>query len=508
MAKLYIFAIGGTGARVIKALTMLLACGVKSNFKEIVPIIIDPDKNGADINRTINILKEYQRIHDGCGDFEKNDFFKTKITTLSEIIASGFRYEVDGTQSSSFKDFIDFGNMDTPNRYFANLLFSNDNLNSNLEVGFKGNPNMGSVVLNQFTRSAAFSAFANNYKPDDSIFIISSIFGGTGAAGFPLLLKNIREGKVVIDENKDPKYHEFLKNAIVGAITVQPYFKLGVSSQSRIDSQSFITKTKAALHYYSSNVSGNDSLNAMYYIGDTDTPEYPNIEGGRQQKNDAHFVELASALAVIDFGNTNNFYSTVDGRATNQITFKEFGIDEGAKTVNFSHLNQATNELIRSNLTAYFYFSLFLKDKLKSELKRPYAEFYTNKFDISYLSQNPFYLTLSSFNKSFRIWLGEMYRNDEHFRPFSIRVLKDERTNDVIEAEVTDTSIFSVLNDVKERKSFLDRTPFPKKNYELFVHELNKSAEIVGNADINKRFMGVFSTATQSLVKKKLFSNE
>ena len=43
MSKIYIFAIGGTGSRVLKSLTMLLAAGVKTNASEIVPIIIDPD---------------------------------------------------------------------------------------------------------------------------------------------------------------------------------------------------------------------------------------------------------------------------------------------------------------------------------------------------------------------------------------------------------------------------------------------------------------------------------
>jgi len=41
MAKLFIFGIGGTGSRVIKALTMLLASGVKlnNNFNTIVPVL-------------------------------------------------------------------------------------------------------------------------------------------------------------------------------------------------------------------------------------------------------------------------------------------------------------------------------------------------------------------------------------------------------------------------------------------------------------------------------------
>ena len=64
MAKLYVFGIGGTGSRVLKSLTMLLASGVKlqNDFDTLVPIIIDPDAANGDLNRTADILTKYQNI--------------------------------------------------------------------------------------------------------------------------------------------------------------------------------------------------------------------------------------------------------------------------------------------------------------------------------------------------------------------------------------------------------------------------------------------------------------
>lgn len=40
--KVFVFCIGGTGLRVMKAITMLAASVVKTNGYSIVPIIIDP----------------------------------------------------------------------------------------------------------------------------------------------------------------------------------------------------------------------------------------------------------------------------------------------------------------------------------------------------------------------------------------------------------------------------------------------------------------------------------
>ena len=81
MAKLFLFGIGGTGARVIKSLTMLLACGVQPNrseIDEIIPIIIDPHGANEDLKRTISLLNNYQRIYERLGD-NRQGFFVQKL---------------------------------------------------------------------------------------------------------------------------------------------------------------------------------------------------------------------------------------------------------------------------------------------------------------------------------------------------------------------------------------------------------------------------------------------
>lgn len=503
MAKLYVFGIGGTGARVVKSLIMLLASGIKTKF-DIVPILIDPDRAGGDKNRTEKILKDYQNIHKELKGFEHSHFFSNEVSTLSQVMVNkgsngnnidSFSYEIDGVQNGRFKDFIDFSNLDTNNRSLASLLFSDRNLNSDLEVGFKGNPNIGSIVLNQFTKSEAFQSFADSFDRDDRIFIVSSIFGGTGAAGFPLLLKNIRNGFV------NGKFYSHLQNSIIGAITVQPYFKVKQDDDSEIDSHGFITKTKAALHYYFKNVTGNNTINALYYLGDLADNTYDNHEGGVDQKNDAHFVEVASALAIVDFSNTDKSYiPTINGKAERPI-YKEFGIKNNLPQIGFNDLAIETKDIIAQRLSEFFYFNLFTKDKLQSELAHPYASAYTNKFDANYFNQT-YFKHLSDFNNSFRIWLAELSRNKVSFSPFDIRP-QVGRSNEITDFITGTSSIFNLVRSVPERRNLINI--LAKNNYELFIEHLNKAAEKVGNAPTNKRFMGVFSRATQSLVKQKLF---
>ncbi|MGH1386872.1 hypothetical protein [Kordia sp.] len=503
MAKLYVFGIGGTGGRVLKSLTMLLATGVQTKF-DIVPIIIDPDGAGGDLNRTSKILREYQQIYDAIDNYEHCDFFKNKITTLGDIakdqsrggkIFDGFQFELNGIQNDKFKDFIGYNTLNTNNMALTELLFSEKNLNADLEVGFKGNPNIGSVVLNQFTKSEFYQTFATNFQSEDRIFIVSSIFGGTGAAGFPLLLKNIRKGKI------DNANYETLKNAKIGAITVQPYFTLGKNDESEIDSHNFITKTKAALNYYATSITGNNSINTMYYIGDTAKTEYENIEGGASQKNKAHFVELASALSIIDFANIEDFELEVSNGSALHPKYKEFGIKD-CQTISFEELYTETEKLIKKSLTKYFYFNLFDKEKIIKNLKDPFAREHEPSIDENFFTQ-PFYKVLADFNKSFRIWLAELKDNDISFAPFAINPTKDNQYN-IIDFSVGSDNIFTLLNNIPERKSgfgFLK-----KKNYELYRAHLNDSAaEIKDAPDTNKRFIGIFSRATESLIDTKLF---
>src|SRR5690606_35969734 len=154
---------------------------------------------------------------------------------------------------------------------------------------------------------------------------ISSIFGGTGAAGFPLLLKNIRSASHSLNN------HALLRSAPVGAVSVLPYFGVKKDEDSDIEKSTFISKTNAALRYYEYGV--NDSVNSMYYLGDKLVKDYDNHEGSVAQQNDAHFIELASALAILDFANETNV-------SINKV--KEFGVANQAQTLTFNDLENVT----------------------------------------------------------------------------------------------------------------------------------------------------------------------
>jgi len=476
MAKLYVFGIGGTGSRVIKALTMLLATGVNISDFEVVPIIIDPDEANGDVTRTIDILKNYQHLRDSLSftAADDNKFFKTKITNVCQ----NFKLVLSDIKNERFKDYIEYGSLDESNKALISLLFSEDNLDADMEVGFKGNPNIGSVVLNQFKQSQDFKAFASSFAQNDRIFIISSIFGGTGAAGFPLLLKNIRNADSSISTSK------LLQDAPVGAITLLPYFGVAPDEESKIDKSSFISKTKAALSYYEENVSGNNSLNALYYAGDDITKDHPNHEGSVSQKNDAHFLEVAAALAIVDFAAMPaTALVNVNGKAENPV-YKEFGIKENAPAIIYENLGFASQLLLKKPLTQYLLFAMYCTNKMQDCPDNAWAK---NINLQSFLTQPFLSSYLRVFNQYFMEWLNELNNNQRGFSPFNLNA--------------NDTNLFEMVKGVKPNSSIFEGGG---KNYLRYNHLLDKSQKNLKNNDSpEQRFMNLFHNTTETLVSEK-----
>ena len=323
-----------------------------------------------------------------------------------------FGFPLKNTRDCLFKDFIKIDELNNANRALISLLFSEKNLNSDMKVGFKGNPNIGSVVLNQFANSQEYKDFANGFQQGDRIFIISSIFGGTGASGFPLLLKTLRS-------DRDSQSWNLINNAKIGAITVLPYFNVSQDDNSGVDSSTFASKTKSALAYYEHNISANGGVDALYYIGDNIPASYENHDGGSEQRNNAHIIELCSALAILKFA------ATPDSELSGDTLHYEYGLDTNNTDISqiiFSDLGRNTQVEIQKPMTQLLLMYKYLINECEKEYKhQPWA--IDNNLDSSFFTGD-FYKDLMKLLDSYREWLVEMADNNRAFKPFNIDRIK------------------------------------------------------------------------------------
>lgn len=413
--KVFVFCIGGTGLRVMKSIMMLLSAGLKTNGYMIVPIILDPHNDLKEKKDLNNLIDEYRKIYDlsvkinqSQKDNPLEGFFGVDVERLENLNDQQNDTYTPIAEERSFADFLGIENIGKTdvNDYFVKTLFSEANLNKSLSVGFKGNPNVGTVVLSELvTGSAWFKAFKNHCQKDDRVFIISSIFGGTGASGYPLI------EKLVHDEKDYPE----VRDAIIGAVSVLPYFTLKdqTHTSSDIDSATFLTKTKSALTYYENNVKSH----YMYYIGDKSmSATYDNNE--LEQKDTANFIELVAASAL--------FHFVKQEKPTTPQCFSR-AIKEDVSSLSLSKLGDSYKPLIKAVADM-----LMLRQLVKILPEESQYPLIINRHWNDKFWKDESFETLKHYIANFEKWYEELANNKRSFSALNFDKNKDDITNGFI----------------------------------------------------------------------------
>lgn len=309
--NLYIFAIGGTGSRVLRSFINLLATGVQlPNITSVIPILIDTDARNGDKEIISDIIRSYidtrNEIYTNDTEKQEASFFKTEVKYFKEITRNNERVGSneafnDLTSEQTFIEWLNDGSneFDAKHRNLLNLLYDDNSsegreeLRLSIKKGYKGNPNIGSVVFNRINGHPDFTTFLQMFNPNDKIFIISSIFGGNGSSGFPTLIKLLRR---IENDNT--------LNSHIGALTVLPYYdvaKRGDGSADAVKSNLFDLKAKSALDFYKDDEKMR-TINALFLLADKDKRgAFEYHDGEAEQKNTASIIECFGASSIIRF---------------------------------------------------------------------------------------------------------------------------------------------------------------------------------------------------------------
>lgn len=399
MKKVFVFCIGGTGIRVMKSITMLMAGGMSTNGYTVVPIILDPHLDLEEKKNLHSLIEGYEDIYkksinNGTSVLNHLDgFFNSEIITLPELCNQTNDTQQNAGTKEKFRSYINLANLgaDNINNYLVETMFSTKNLDSPLSVGFKGNPNVGTVVLGEIIEEATwFKDFKMHCEKDDRVFIISSIFGGTGASGYPLLEKKIKFA------DNEPA----VKNAQMGAVTVLPYYGLKdpATTGSDIDSANFYTKTKAALAYYEGTVKSD----YLYYVGEKSLKQvYDNDE--KKQDDKANFIELVAASALFDF---------LKREKPDSQQYLTRAIDDDQESLDLVSMGSGYKDIVKS-VADYMLLRNFVK-KLPEEKFFPLAK---NRGLNEGFYKDAAFQSLSRFTNVYYQWYSELAQNKRAFAP-------------------------------------------------------------------------------------------
>ena len=210
------------------------------------------------------------------------------------------------------------------------------------------------------------------------------------------------------------------------------------NNEKEIDSATFFGKAKAALSYYEHAIFNNNSLDVFYHIGDKANNNMKYAEGKAAQKNEAHFVELAGALAILDF--VKNSSSSAQSNVT---TIKEFGIEDDYGKLKFDSLGQDAKDKLKLPLSKLYLLDKFIEKSMTELLNSPghynsdsgiKKDFYNTDF---YKSE------LLPFLDYFKEWVDEMKTNDISFMPFHDNQQHDSLLDFIIGNQVSKGGLLS-----------------------------------------------------------------
>jgi hypothetical protein len=247
MPKKYLIGIGGTGARVIEAAVFMCAAGFGPD--ELSVFLIDPDEGNGNLSRTKTLLSLYKQCKDAFQPSQGTKLLKTKITTPNPFVWNIFK-----DQNETLADRINYKNYrdeKNPIADLASVLFSGGDgeesggeLNTKLNEGFRGHPSIGALVMSDpsYKDKDPWKTFWDDIsvrtQPNDvSVFLVGSIFGGTGAAGVATI-----GSRKFIKFNENAKLGENQSKVLLGGALVLPYFTFKVD-KSVFEGEMFVTQT-------------------------------------------------------------------------------------------------------------------------------------------------------------------------------------------------------------------------------------------------------------------------
>lgn len=503
--RIFVFAIGGTGSRVLTSLVMQLSAGVRpkdSNGKmirdlSIVPIIVDPHEDNSGLQQLSELLSDYRKMHQRIYGDELNEegFFSVKIETLKDIssdsgVADKFFFKMQSVTDSRFDRFIGLNEMDNfeskANKLFAKMLFSKEELETEMKEGFYGSPNIGCVALNEFKESDDFKAFRSAYSEGDRLFFIGSIFGGTGASGLPLFISSIRDLQHI---DNDDSGKSVCSKAPIGALVVMPYFSIAQDDNSPINENDFIIKTRSALRYYDTSL--NKYINKIYYISDPKgTMDFINDPGNvnNQKSNKYHIVEFAGALSIFDFCAEDDVDVDTDdqgrmvAQGANSAKCKAFRLRTEDGSINFEGLSDQTNQLVMLPFMKFYLLRNFMAQELPNMLDKTFAKTLSPRIDRSVYDNRDLRDIFAKYDQ----WLSE---------------IKDQGANahnlDLFSAIHGDYS-FAFKGKPGTKKGFLGRKSVNAKDVQL---ALDKVAQRRGNMDrMDQRWFYIANEALTEII--------
>lgn len=382
----YLIGIGGTGARCLESFIHLNGAGLLKDKQPVKMFFVDADVSCGNLTRTQKAADLYSKAtalnYGGTGIMENDLKISKAWTPVPEN-----RKDMDSVFNINLLE-KDRTGTKKPLAMLYKALFTEQERTTPLDKGFRGHPAIGAAVMSNSIAGEEDKVWKElrdelALDKDARIFLFASVFGGTGAAGFPTIARMI---KTLLPKNRDNEIPVH-----IGGALILPYFRFPAApteeaGEMQAKADEFMLNTRSALDYYNKSELLRSVFKSIYMVGDNDLHKVNTFSlGSNTQKNDANFIELYAALAAFDFFNKEKL---PEERETPMIGR---GDDDNPDTLNVVSWNDLPDPCTSGNL----------KEKLSTYIKFLYTYNYCVlpkleecALDKSYKTQVAWYMNL------------------------------------------------------------------------------------------------------------------
>lgn len=359
MSTYYLIPVGGTGTRVMRAVLYMCAAHCFDADTTIRVLCVDSDGSNGDLGDLKETWNLYNRLSEICTDIPKIEPVKF------DAGESGVWSPLEKT-NENLRSMLNYNQMDK-GQELVDFFFTEAEQEKIYKGGFYGHTSIGSYfmaqsVLNEDgTYTSVWKKFFDGHEKGSKVFIVGSIFGGTGASAVPTIARIIKENPTTEDME-------------LGATFVMPYFKpVKLDEDSKgilsIDWNTFSTKTKTALSFYIDQKyidieSEEHIFDYLYFLGESKFMSVPDNDCGEFQKNKPHHIEMVAATSMFDF---------FKGEKTDSFLMKLMCIDDDEKIDKAFLNNTSPTKLYYNKLLKYLVFSILYVKYISVCLEENYS---------------------------------------------------------------------------------------------------------------------------------------
>ncbi|WP_380784841.1 hypothetical protein [Sphingomonas sp. R86521] len=324
MAINILIGIGGTGAKIVESALYLLSAGVGPRPKVIIGLV-DQDNSNGNVVRTEQLLQLLisLRSHFAAGKVNRIDWNSSDEDGGSNLFGIDLEPLFSGTahwrpapdNMPTLRHVMQHQDMPDDERALFNLLFRGDGAapsdaeqTMDLAEGYRGRAHVGAAALvsainhdqPEFLDRLIELMQASAGGEEIRIFMAGSLFGGTGAAGFPTIARMLHKLRGGDNQQRiqGDKVH-------IGGALMLPYFRFGPpddASANVITSAQLLPQARVAIDFYQSLLQQEKVFDRLYVSGWERMFDLGYHKPGRgEQRNPALLPELVAALAAMDF---------------------------------------------------------------------------------------------------------------------------------------------------------------------------------------------------------------